>query len=855
MRKKLLLIFLVLCLRSVSGHAQISLRYPDDFTEGWTPYIGQTVKFTNRFYLIGTASGSSGYAEELLLAPSRLRTPDDVYAPGTPEHQALQTFNRENQITARCNSGKYGLLRTGNYIDNLTATVTGEKTLFIHSSAESLAWQGNPRPIRRPDLGEASLVVCGTNLQNYYPFYWRAPSGRYPSSASESARQNDKITSAMLNIDADIYGLAEVQDTCTAIEYLARSMNTAAGSPDKYGYITDYQPVSAFGPHATRTGYIYRTDKVRPVLSLGLPDPSDYAYSHRQYVQAFDETETGGRFILSINHFKAKGNNTESIRIANMTRLIGFLDIMEQIGYYDDNDVLVIGDLNAYSAEEPVRMLENKNYIDQLARFSPESYSYVYDNLVGNLDHALASSSLSPQITGAAPYLLNADEPTDYRWWGSLSSDDIYAYSDHNPILVGLRLTPDHHSADKMPDIRIPFATTLAPFTSYSVSGNKTWGIYADHVCAYISGYGEESANEDWLISPAFDLSRAKTAEFSFSHQIGHGGNSVQTHSTLWISNDYPGGPPAASHWEQLPITYTTDGYTHVTVDLPEKYLCAHMRIAFRYLSDEGENGVKPNWSVKDVRLKASDGQTPTECTDIDFAESFTQNTGEFTAQSVTGSQSWYWKSSNYGVVMSGYSNGNYENEDWLISPSFDLSDKSDPTLTFDHVINFCPSASALAANHTIWVSTGYTGGLPSSAEWTPLEIPRMPSGTSWNDWTSSGPVVIPEALRSKNVRFAFRYLSDKQTASTWEIKNLTFRAPCLFNALEEKEISGPIVSVNGQTIVITRLSNLPVAVYATDGRCLLIRYHAGDRTEIPVNQSGPYLVKTGEIAHKIFIR
>lgn len=855
MKNKVLLIFILFSLSCHSGHAQTIVTYPDDFAGGWNSYIGKSVTFTNRFYIIGIAGGGYGYSQGLLLAPTRLRTADDLYAAGTPEHAALKAVNENIQVTATFSGGKYGLLRLGNYIENLTATVTAEKTIHINSYAENLNWEGNPRPVRRPDLGDASLVVCGSNLQNYYPFYWRSPSGTFPSSATQSELQNSKITAAMLNIDADIYGLAEVQDTCAAIEYLANSMNRAAGVPDKYGYITDYQPVSPDGAQSIRTGYIYRTDKVLPVLGMGLPDASSFVYSHRQYVQAFEERENGGRFMLSINHFKARGDNTEAARITNMTNLINFLDIMEQIGYYGDSDVLVMGDLNAYSAEEPVKMLERKEYVNQLTRFSPESYTYVYDNLVGNMDHALASPSLSPQVTGAAPYLLNADEPYNYRWSGNLATRDMYCYSDHNPVLVGLRLTPDNNTGYKDLDIHIPFSTTLAPFIPYNVAGKKSWGIHTQNNCAYITGYGEETANEDWLVSPAFDLSKSASAQFSFSHQIGYGGNAVQTHNTLWISNNYRGGDPSGAQWEQLPVNYASSGYTSVVAAIPPKYLCAGTCIAFKYISDPGETGTKSNWSIKDLSIRTTGGQVPTECEDIDFREPFSQNTGDFIMQNVKGQQSWYWKSSNYGVAMSGYKGTNVENEDWLISPAFDLSDKTDPTLTFDHVINFCPSATALAANHTLLASVNYTGGLPSSAEWTQIAIPDMPSGTSWNDWAHCENIVIPENLRTKNVRFAFRYLSTLETASTWQIKNLTFNALCKGTALEENETSAFKLFTEGRNIRIENVSNLPVAVYDMNGRCLLVRYNVGNETTIPLGQAGTYLVKVGNTTRKITIK
>jgi uncharacterized protein len=83
----------------------------------------------------------------------------------------------------------------------------------------------------------------------------------------------------------------------------------------------------------------------------------------------------------------------------------------------------------------------------------------VFDGQTGSLDHALVSSSLFAQVTGAAKWNINADEPItlDYndnvqttgtngeqaaelRNDLSLYKANPYRSSDHDPVLVGLNL-------------------------------------------------------------------------------------------------------------------------------------------------------------------------------------------------------------------------------------------------------------------------------------------------------------------------------------------------------------------------------------------------------------------------------
>ncbi len=71
-------------------------------------------------------------------------------------------------------------------------------------------------------------------------------------------------------------------------------------------------------------------------------------------------------------------------------------------------------------------------------------YSYVFDGEAGYLDHALATSSLSRQVTGVTIWHINADEPSVLDYNTEFKTQDLYAptpyrSSDHDPVVVGLR--------------------------------------------------------------------------------------------------------------------------------------------------------------------------------------------------------------------------------------------------------------------------------------------------------------------------------------------------------------------------------------------------------------------------------
>lgn len=161
------------------------------------------------------------------------------------------------------------------------------------------------------------------------------------------------------------------------------------------------------------------------------------------------------------------------------------------------------------------------------------------------------------------------------------------------------------------------------------------------------------------------------------------------------------------------------------------------------------------------------------------FSESFATNVWKFTAVSVSGDQKWFWSS--YGGVgfakMSGYSGGNKVNEDWLISKALDLSKRTDAILLFENTHKF---GTVYTKEMTLWVTDSWNGGTLDTLNWVKKNFVRAP-GTDYV-FVKSGPISLTEYAGKKNVRIAFRYVSNTvESAPTWEINNLQ-----VLEALEE---------------------------------------------------------------------
>ncbi len=179
---------------------------------------------------------------------------------------------------------------------------------------------------------------------------------------------------------------------------------------------------------------------------------------------------TGARLTVVVNHLKSKGSGcgagdddtTTGQGNCNGTRTrppkpspTGSPPIRPDPA---TRTSLIIGDLNSYAKEDPIVALQDAGYTDLVAEFGgPSAYGFVFDGQLGYLDHGMSNASLTPQVTGAAEWHINADEiplfdyNDDVRSAGEATfeeeSDVFPLYeanqfrsSDHDPVIVGLDL-------------------------------------------------------------------------------------------------------------------------------------------------------------------------------------------------------------------------------------------------------------------------------------------------------------------------------------------------------------------------------------------------------------------------------
>jgi len=149
---------------------------------------------------------------------------------------------------------------------------------------------------------------------------------------------------------------------------------------------------------------------------------------------------------------------------------------------------------------------------------------------------------------------------------------------------------------------------------------------------------------------------------------------------------------------------------------------------------------------------------------------------GGFIQYSVSGAQLWgcttFGQNSSNGVQINGFSSGPKENEDWLISPAFDLSGFNHPLLRFSSRTAFAGPSLQL------FVSTNYDGHSdPHTASWTLLNG-RFPAQGS-DVWQLSDSISLGSVLED-SVYIAFVYTSSPTlNAARWTLDDVSlFNSP-----------------------------------------------------------------------------
>nr|MDT0659968.1 ExeM/NucH family extracellular endonuclease [Micromonospora sp. DSM 115978] len=426
------------------------------------------------------------FGEIVLTAGDEAATiPTDVARPGTPEAQAIAAANRlgrllidDGRTTNLATAGllppylsKENPIRVGDAVEAFGRTVLSygfnewrlQPTTPVSAdtpAADRTTFKVlNPRTPAPVDV-DGDLRVASFNVLNYFVHFGGDARGA-PDEAG-LAKQEAKIVAAISALDADVVALQEIEnsirfDTADPHKALARLVG-ALNAVDGAG-TWDYVRNPADLPAAAQQDVITNAIIFKPGAvqldgaSRSINDETVWFNAREPIAQTF--TAGAVTFTVIANHFKSKsssdsatGDNADSgdgqgafngDRTRQAAALVAFAEQVATDSGSDD--VLLMGDFNAYTQEDPAHVLYDAGYADLN---DTGRTSYVFSGESGSLDHALTSASMADRVTGVDVWQINAHESYAFQYDGAPSfyEADPYRASDHNPIVVGLSTGP-----------------------------------------------------------------------------------------------------------------------------------------------------------------------------------------------------------------------------------------------------------------------------------------------------------------------------------------------------------------------------------------------------------------------------
>ncbi len=455
----------------IIGRGEVAPLVLDAAPDDWERHEGMRLRIDAPL----TIGGQHQLARRGVLHASfggRLSTPTELAPPG-PAAERVAGANRRRQLLlddamARENPGPAWYLdgrpppRSGSLVAGAEGIVDWRWGDWRLQLTAPLRVEPAPRPAAPTVPGSLRLAVF--NLHNLFNGDGRGggfPTARGARTPARLQVQLARLVATIQALDPHVAALMELENDGygpeSSLAQLVDALNADGG---------DWAFVDAGrgpGGDEIRVGLVYRGSRLRPQGAPAMLEGGPFGSRSRvPLAQAFVPLAGGGRdagptFVVVANHFKSKGcgeaggrdrDQGDGQACWNRTRVESarrLAEWMEGDPTGSGSDLAaIVGDLNAYSQEDPLRLLRELGWIDALAGADgPGPHSFVFDGLAGRLDHVLLSPALADRLAGAAAWHSNADEPAnaaDRAGNGSDRATKPWRSSDHDPLLVGLDL-------------------------------------------------------------------------------------------------------------------------------------------------------------------------------------------------------------------------------------------------------------------------------------------------------------------------------------------------------------------------------------------------------------------------------
>ena len=428
---------------------KVSITLPLKKVSDWENFEGMRVKFEQELTVAETYN-LARYGQ-VLLSLGRLYQPNN--GQNNDDNSLRQILMDDNSNVENPKIVPFlndGYLRLGSTISGLEGIVVNAglgKYLLEPIHAKDVKFtNSNPRT-PHPDRYIHEITVASFNVLNYF----KDLNERGADSPEEFERQTAKLLAALSSIEADVFGLIEIEnDANDTVALLTEKLNQHYGRRH-YAYVP--KPPLGLGSDQIRQAIIYDPNKLK-LLSYG--SKRNLIFDRPPVSATFKSLSDGEIFSVIVSHLKSKGGCPPAgdldrgfgcwnlRRSAQAQKVADYAEFLGRLA--NDKDVLLLGDFNSYRMEPPIATIEKNGFtnLDIMLELA-DRYSYVYKGELGSLDYGFASPTILPQISGFDIWHINSDEARmlDYNTEFNpayLYKKDAYRSSDHDPVIIYLTL-------------------------------------------------------------------------------------------------------------------------------------------------------------------------------------------------------------------------------------------------------------------------------------------------------------------------------------------------------------------------------------------------------------------------------
>ncbi|WP_206486146.1 ExeM/NucH family extracellular endonuclease [Thalassotalea sp. G2M2-11] len=458
--------------------SELTLPLTDDSVletvEGMLVVLSQTLTVVNNDSL--SRYGEITVASERLYNPTQIASPGEAAMQVKADNKLKQLLIDDGRTVQNADSVPYpapelsadNSLRAGTQVAGIEGVITYAYKQYRLQPTQALNFiDANPR-LATPELAaQGDLTLASFNVLNFFNGDGQGagfPTSRGADTAEEFVRQRDKLISALLAMNADVVGLMELENDgfgeFSAIQDLVNGLNANAAE-GQWAFVNLH--VDNVGTDQISSGIIYRSDKVAEVGTATFTTQAPFDYGNRPpVVQTFKDLSNQDEFNLVVTHLRSKGSCRKAqgddkdlndgqgcwnaTRVLAVNTLLAWLDT--QPTGIDEADTIILGDMNAYSMEDPINTFKAAGFAHLMQEFhGDQSYSYVYRGESGSLDHAFSSPTMRKKVKAITDWHINADEPrtldynmeykSDYQL-ANLYANNAYRASDHDPVVIAL---------------------------------------------------------------------------------------------------------------------------------------------------------------------------------------------------------------------------------------------------------------------------------------------------------------------------------------------------------------------------------------------------------------------------------